>query len=113
MGEVLHGGVGVALGGSPVPADPGARQASSQTAQPSGISSLNGGTIVGSGTVANQDEGKGASCLAELRMLEIIADGKPKTPFMSFGDTIRIEMLDAEGASVFGAIEQVIEPYAG
>jgi len=72
---------------------------------------LTAGTIVGSGTVANEDEGKGASCLAELRMLEIIANGKPRTPFMSFGDTIRIEMLDGQGMSVFGAIEQVIEPY--
>jgi len=72
---------------------------------------LTAGTIVGSGTVANQDEGKGASCLAERRMLEIIADGKPHTPFMSFGDSIRIEMLDGQGASLFGAIEQVIEPY--
>jgi fumarylacetoacetate (FAA) hydrolase len=72
---------------------------------------LSAGTIVGSGTVANQDEGKGASCLAERRMLEIIADGKPRTPFMSFGDSIRIEMLDGQGASIFGAIEQVIEPY--
>lgn len=72
---------------------------------------LTAGTIVGSGTVANEDEGKGASCLAELRMLEIIANGKPRTPFMSFGDTIRIEVLDAQGASIFGAIEQVIEPY--
>jgi fumarylacetoacetate (FAA) hydrolase len=72
---------------------------------------LTAGTIVGSGTVANEDEAKGASCLAERRMLEIIADGKPRTPFMSFGDSIRIEMLDAQGGSVFGAIEQVIESY--
>jgi fumarylacetoacetate (FAA) hydrolase len=72
---------------------------------------LAAGTIVGSGTVANQDESVGASCLAELRMLEIIASGKPATPFMSFGDTIRIEMLDAGGASIFGAIEQEIRPY--
>ena len=72
---------------------------------------LTAGTIVGSGTVANEDESKGASCLAERRMLEIIADGKPHTPFMSFGDSIRIEMLDREGNSIFGAIEQVIEPY--
>jgi len=69
------------------------------------------GTIVGSGTIANQDTGKGASCLAEIRMLEIIANGKPTTPFMKFGDTIRIEMLDLEGASIFGAIEQKIVPY--
>jgi len=69
---------------------------------------LTAGTIVGSGTIANQDTGKGASCLAEKRMLEIIAEGKPSTPFMSFGDTIRIDMLDDEGASIFGSIEQVI-----
>jgi fumarylacetoacetate (FAA) hydrolase len=69
---------------------------------------LTAGTIVGSGTIANQDTGKGASCLAEKRMLEIIAVGKPSTPFMSFGDTIRIDMLDDEGASIFGSIEQVI-----
>jgi len=74
---------------------------------------LAAGTIVGSGTVANQDESVGASCLAERRMLEIIADGKPSTPFMSFGDTIRIEMMDAEGGSIFGAIEQEIGPYGG
>jgi len=74
---------------------------------------LAAGTIVGSGTVANQDESVGASCLAERRMLEIIATGKPVTPFMSFGDTIRIEMLDASGDSIFGAIEQDIRPYGG
>jgi fumarylacetoacetate (FAA) hydrolase len=69
---------------------------------------LTSGTIVGSGTIANEDTGKGASCLAEIRMLEIIADGKPSTPFMSFGDTIRIEMFDQHGVSIFGAIEQTI-----
>jgi len=73
---------------------------------------LTAGTIVGSGTIANQDTGKGASCLAEIRMLEIIAGGKPATPFMKFGDTIRIEMFDLEGNSIFGAIEQKIVPYA-
>jgi len=72
---------------------------------------LGAGTIVGSGTVANEDESLGASCLAERRMLEIIAEGKPRTPFMSFGDTIRIEMLDGANQSIFGAIEQVIEPH--
>ncbi len=66
------------------------------------------GTIVGSGTVANQDESVGASCLAEIRMLEMISDGKAKTPFMRFGDTVHIEMLDAAGMSIFGAIEQKI-----
>ena len=73
---------------------------------------LGAGTIVGSGTIANQDESLGASCLAERRMLEIIESGKPETPFMAFGDRVRIEMLDAEGRSIFGAIEQVIEQYA-
>lgn len=73
---------------------------------------LAAGTIVGSGTIANQDTALGASCLAEKRMLEIIADGKPSTPFMSFGDTIRIEMLNQDDENIFGSIEQVIERYA-
>ncbi|MFT5138618.1 MAG: fumarylacetoacetate (FAA) hydrolase [Lysobacterales bacterium] len=72
---------------------------------------LAAGTIVGSGTIANQDTSRGASCLAEKRMLEIIAQGKPTTPFMSFGDTIRIEMLDKDGNNIFGTIEQTIERY--
>jgi fumarylacetoacetate (FAA) hydrolase len=74
---------------------------------------LGAGTIVGSGTVANQDESRGASCLAERRTLETIAAGKPQTPFLKFGDTVRIEMLDAQGISIFGAIEQAIRPAAG
>ena len=74
---------------------------------------LTAGTIVGSGTIANEDTGLGASCLAEIRMLEIIADGKPSTPFMSFGDTIRVEMFDRQGDSIFGAIEQEIVSYGG
>jgi len=74
---------------------------------------LAAGTIVGTGTIANQDEGRGASCLAERRMLEIIADGEPTTPFMSFGDSIRIEMFDRDGASIFGAIDQRIARYQG
>jgi fumarylacetoacetate (FAA) hydrolase len=72
---------------------------------------LTAGTIVGSGTIANEDTGKGASCLAEIRMLEIIADGKPSTSFMKFGDTIRVEMFDLQGDSIFGAIEQEIVQY--
>ena len=67
---------------------------------------LAAGTIVGSGTVANQDESKGASCLAEKRMLEIIRGGKATTPFMRFGDVVKIDMHDAQGRSIFGAIEQ-------
>jgi len=74
---------------------------------------LAAGTIVGSGTVANQDESRGASCLAERRTLETISDGKPTTPFLKFGDTVRIEMLDEQGISIFGAIEQTIRPPAG
>lgn len=66
------------------------------------------GTVVGSGTVANKDEARGASCLAEKRMLEIIRDGKPSTAFLRFGDRLRIEMRDAAGQSIFGAIEQRI-----
>ncbi|MDP1697950.1 MAG: fumarylacetoacetate hydrolase family protein [Xanthomonadaceae bacterium] len=69
---------------------------------------LAAGAIVGSGTVANADEGRGASCLAEKRMLEIIRDGKPTTAFLRFGDRVRIEMFDDAGLSVFGAIEQQI-----
>lgn len=67
------------------------------------------GTIVGSGTVANEDTSLGASCFAEQRTVETLRDGQPSTPFMRFGDTVRIEMLDAEGRSIFGAIEQRIE----
>ncbi len=67
---------------------------------------LRAGTIVGSGTVSNTDRSKGSSCLAETRMLETIAGGKPVTPFLKFGDRVRIEMTAADGASVFGAIDQ-------
>ena len=70
---------------------------------------LAAGTIVGSGTIANQDVSLGASCLAEKRVLEIIAGGKAVTSFMRFGDTIRIEMQDRSGDSIFGAIEQVVQ----
>jgi fumarylacetoacetate (FAA) hydrolase len=69
---------------------------------------LSAGTIVGSGTVANQDTSLGASCFAERRTVETLEHGKPLTPFMKFGDRVRIEVLDAEGRSVFGAIEQVM-----
>ena len=72
---------------------------------------LAAGTLLGSGTIANQDTGKGASCLAEKRMLEIIADGKPSTPFMQFGDRVRIDMTDPDGKSYFGAIEQEVLEY--
>lgn len=83
---------------------------------------LAAGTIVGSGTVSNKDRdgspgkpvaegGLGYSCIAEIRMIETISGGKPATPFMRFGDTVRIEMKDAQGHSVFGAIEQEVKHY--
>ena len=71
---------------------------------------LSAGTIVGSGTVANEDTSLGASCFAELRTVETLRDGKPSTPFMKYGDMVRIEMLDRAGTSIFGAIEQRIAP---
>jgi fumarylacetoacetate (FAA) hydrolase len=73
---------------------------------------LEAGTIIGSGTVSNRDPDAGSSCLAERRMIETIADGKPTTPFLKFGDRVRIEMLDAAGSSIFGAIEQKVVKYA-
>jgi fumarylacetoacetate (FAA) hydrolase len=72
---------------------------------------LSAGTIIGSGTVANQDETRGASCMAERRMLETIREGQPRTPFLAYGARVRIEMLDRDGRSIFGAIEHVYEPY--
>jgi len=69
---------------------------------------LGAGTLVGSGTIANEDTSKGASCLAEQRTVETLRDGKPSTPFLKFGDSVRIEITDAGGASVFGAIEQIV-----
>ena len=69
---------------------------------------LTAGTIIGSGTVSNYDETRGSSCIAELRMREKIATGAFKTPFMKFGDTVHIEMNDAQGHSIFGAIDQVV-----
>jgi fumarylacetoacetate (FAA) hydrolase len=69
---------------------------------------LAAGTIVGSGTVSNRDRAAGSSCLAEIRTLEVLAEGKPSTPFMRFGDRVRIEMLDAQGRSIFGAIDQQV-----
>jgi fumarylacetoacetate (FAA) hydrolase len=81
---------------------------------------LAAGSIIGSGTVSNKDAdggpgkpvdqgGRGYSCIAELRMIETIRDGKAKTPFLRFGDEVRIEMMDGKGRSIFGAIEQKVE----
>ena len=72
---------------------------------------LSAGSIIGSGTVSNLDRSKGSSCIAEKRMLEILEKGKAITPFMHFGDTIRIEMSNEHGQCIFGAIEQKVLPY--
>ena len=73
--------------------------------------SLMAGTVIGSGTIANVGSQDGSSCLAEIRCLETIADGKPSTPFMRFGDRIEIEMFDQQGHSIFGKIDQVAAKY--
>ncbi|MFQ3237209.1 MAG: fumarylacetoacetate (FAA) hydrolase, partial [Paraglaciecola sp.] len=79
---------------------------------------LGAGTIIGSGTVSNkqgteygtaiEESGVGYSCIAEVRMIETIRDGKPSTHFMQFGDRVTIQMLDEDGQSIFGAIEQQV-----
>ena len=79
---------------------------------------LGAGAVIGSGTVSNKldggagkpiaEGGVGYSCIAEIRMIETIENGAPKTNFMAFGDTISIEMFDGEGASIFGRIEQTV-----
>ena len=71
---------------------------------------LTAGTLIGSGTVSNEDVSRGCSCLVEKRLLEIIEWGEAKTPFLRVGDRLRIEMLDRQGHSVFGAIEQEVIP---
>ena len=69
---------------------------------------LSAGAIIGSGTVSNRDRKKGAGCLFERRAEEILKEGKAKTPFLKFGDRVRIEMLGPDGKSVFGAIDQAV-----
>jgi fumarylacetoacetate (FAA) hydrolase len=79
------------------------------------------GTIIGSGTVSNKldggpgkpvdDGGVGYSCIAEIRMIETIESGKPTTEFLKFGDRVRIEMRDADGLSIFGAIDHEVQQY--
>ncbi len=69
---------------------------------------LGAGAVVGSGTVSNYDRSRGSTCIAERRMLETLEHGQPMTPFLSFGDRVRIEMFDAEGRSIFGAIDQKV-----
>jgi fumarylacetoacetate (FAA) hydrolase len=84
---------------------------------------LGAGTIIGSGTVSNkldggpgrsiEDGGAGYTCLAEVRTVETLLDGKPRTPFLAVGDRVRLEVCDAAGQSVFGAIEQSVVRYDG
>tara|TARA_B110000503_G_scaffold34968_1_gene57176 strand:- start:2559 stop:3539 length:981 start_codon:yes stop_codon:yes gene_type:complete len=71
------------------------------------------GTIIGSGTVSNLDRSNGSCCLAEVRMLEIIASGSPSTEFMRFGDRIQIDMIGTNGQSLFGEINQQVTQYVG
>ncbi len=71
---------------------------------------LGAGTIIGSGTVSNADLARGCSCLAEKRVLEIINNGEANTPFLKHGDRVRIEMFDQNKCSIFGAIDQVVQP---
>lgn len=73
--------------------------------------SLMAGAVIGSGTVANQGSPTGSSCIAEVRCLEILKDGKPSTPFMKFGDRIEIEMKDIKGKTIFGKINQLVKKY--
>jgi fumarylacetoacetate (FAA) hydrolase len=73
--------------------------------------SLMAGTVIGSGTVSTVGSVDGSCCLAEVRCLETIADGKPSTPFMSFGDRVEIDMLDANGNTIFGKIDQTVVQY--
>jgi fumarylacetoacetate (FAA) hydrolase len=69
---------------------------------------LRAGTIVGSGTVSNYERSAGSACLAERRMLEQLESGSARTPFLKFGDRVRIEMFDRHGRSIFGAIDQPV-----
>ncbi|EKF18102.1 fumarylacetoacetate hydrolase family protein [Nitratireductor pacificus] len=69
---------------------------------------IGAGGVIGSGTISNADPAVGSACIAERRAREMIADGEPKTPFLADGERVRIEMLSADGASIFGAIEQQV-----
>jgi fumarylacetoacetate (FAA) hydrolase len=72
---------------------------------------LSAGTIIGSGTVSNAHRSRGCACIIEQRALELIDRGEATTPFMRYGDKVRIEMLDVDGKTIFGAIEQMVQPY--
>lgn len=74
---------------------------------------LGAGTIIGSGTVSNRNQTVGSACIAERRAIETIQDKEPSTPYLRFGDRVRIEMLDANGTSIFGTIDQIVTRYTG
>jgi fumarylacetoacetate (FAA) hydrolase len=67
---------------------------------------LHAGTIIGSGTFSNSDPGVGSACIAERRAIEMIEQSEPRTPFLRSGERVRLQMLDSEGRSIFGAIDQ-------
>jgi len=73
---------------------------------------LKAGTLVGTGTISNKDPATGYACLMEARLVEQVEQGEAKTPFLKFGDTVKIEMFDHQGDTIFGAIEQRVEKYA-
>ena len=73
---------------------------------------LAAGTLIGTGTISNHDAAAGYACLMEKRLVEQVEQGEAKTPFLRFGDTVKVEMLDEKDASIFGAIEQRVERYA-
>lgn len=120
----LHGTLSVDLNGAPFGrADAGVDMTfdfGTLIAHLAKTRALGAGSILGSGTVSNRDAdggpgrpvaegGLGYSCIAEVRTVETILRGKPETPFLKPGDTVRIEMLDEKHHSIFGAIEQVVE----
>jgi fumarylacetoacetate (FAA) hydrolase len=125
-GARLHGILAVDVNGEPLGrADPGVDMTfdfPTLIAHAARTRRLGAGTIVGSGTVSNRDAaggpgrpvaagGHGYSCLVEQRAVETLTHGAPRTPFLRFGDRVRIEFLDARGRSPFGAIDQRVEPY--
>jgi len=72
---------------------------------------LSAGTLIGSGTVSNADVAVGSSCIAERRMVEALADGAPHTPFLRFGERVRMVALDEQGQPApFGVIDQMVVP---
>jgi fumarylacetoacetate (FAA) hydrolase len=73
---------------------------------------LPAGTLVGTGTVSNHDPSAGYACLMEARLVEQVERGQARTPFLRFGDMVKIEMLDADGITIFGAIEQVVQRHS-